>query len=405
MGKPGDSGRGKRPSDGEDETAHKRLLDNNLFASLAAEKAAEKAAKAAKANKPATAAGVQKKERMPPFYTKGFPETLCQDLDNSDKQGLKVTLRRCTDGYKITVPSIEHYRAVNDYLTMKKVEFFTHDMAAEKPYKAILRGLDDMDTSKLEAELVEVGFKPAKIFKIKRHNTNKRYRDQLYLIHFPKGTTNLKELQGIRGLFNHIVQWERYKPIYREVTQCTNCLNFGHGAKNCHIASRCSNCGESHPSSECVAEEPKTNCVNCGQEHSSTSRSCPKRADFIKFRKQVNERNRRHRKDKEETDVGLTDRGSYPELTPKGRQQDNNQRKSTAGTSGGNVPPPGWGNVRGNVSGSSSFQQGQQQTTTPPSEGLSLVINQLTSLVTEMQTMIRQMMQFFMRCNIQPKTP
>lgn len=401
MGKPGDSGRGKRPSDGEDETARKRLLDNNLYASLAA----EKEPKAAKANKPATAAGVKKKEKMPPFYTRGFPEKLCQDMDFYVKKGLQVALRRCTDGYKITVPSIEHYRAVAEYLKVKKVEYFTHDMAAEKPYKAILRGLDDMEIDTLKAELEGVGLKPANIFKIKRHNTNKRYRDQLYLIHFPKGSTNLKELEGIRYVHHHVVQWERYKPIYRDVTQCTNCLNYGHGAKNCHIQSRCSNCGDNHASADCAVEDPKIICVNCNEEHPSTSRACPKRAEFIKFRKQVNQRNRRQKKGKEDN-IELDDRSSYPDLKGGKSSHDDNHRKNTAGTSGGGGPPPGWGNVRGSVSGAgpSPQQQGSHPTDSYVPNGLSQVINQLTSLVTEMQKMMKQMMQFLMSRNIHSQT-
>lgn len=379
MGKGGPSN--KRRADGEVDTstASKRLLQTNKFAPLAEET-------------------IEKKERLPPFYTRGFPENFGADIDYYVKKGLKVSLRRCTDGYKITVPAVNHYRAVEALLNKKQIQYFTHDMEAEKPYKAIVRGLDDMDPSLLEAELKEVGLEPLKIFKIRRHNTNARYRDQLYLIHFPKKQTSMKDLQEVHALFNHIVQWERYKPVYKEVTQCTNCLNFGHGAKNCHIQSRCSNCGEAHPSSSCVEEEPKTNCVNCNQAHPSTSRSCPKRSEFIQFRKQVQQRNRRPKK--QET----IDLSGFPELQPPKRPipvlepltSSNTQRKNTQ-----NGTPPGfWGSTP-----SSSFQQGHTPSAPPPTDGLTQVINQLASLVTEMQKMVLQMMQFFLRCNIQPQNP
>nr|XP_029719348.1 uncharacterized protein LOC115261587 [Aedes albopictus] len=334
MGKGGPSN--KRRADGEVDTstASKRLLQTNKFAPLAEET-------------------IEKKERLPPFYTRGFPENFGADIDYYVKKGLKVSLRRCTDGYKITVPAVNHYRAVEALLNKKQIQYFTHDMEAEKPYKAIVRGLDDMDPSLLEAELKEVGLEPLKIFKIRRHNTNARYRDQLYLIHFPKKQTSM---------------------------------------------SRCSNCGEAHPSSSCVEEEPKTNCVNCNQAHPSTSRSCPKRSEFIQFRKQVQQRNRRPKK--QET----IDLSGFPELQPPKRPipvlepltSSNTQRKNTQ-----NGTPPGfWGSTP-----SSSFQQGHTPSAPPPTDGLTQVINQLASLVTEMQKMVLQMMQFFLRCNIQPQNP
>lgn len=372
MGKPGPPGTQKRRADGEEE--ENRVLKANRFAALASD-------------------NVEKKERLPPFYTKGFPEHLYKDIDYYVKRGLQATLRRCTGGYKITVPSANHYKAVEELLKRESVEYFTHDKEAEKPLKVILRGLDDMDVKLLEEELKEAGLKPQNIHKIKRHNVNRRYRDQLYLIHLPKGSTTIKELQSIHALFLHSVEWERYKPVHREVTQCANCLGFGHGGKNCHLKSRCSGCGGNHATSDCAVEDAPAKCVNCDQDHSSKSRACPKRAEYIQFRKQANQRNRRPKKQQGNIDLGLD---SFPELPPsKGARPAQSQNNST--------PPPGfWGNV---PSSGTSFQQGPQPTAPPPPDGLTQAISQLTSLVTEMQKMLMTMMQFFMRCQIRPQTP
>nr|XP_029718199.1 uncharacterized protein LOC115260969 [Aedes albopictus] len=129
----------KRRADGEEE--ENRVLKANRFAALASD-------------------NVEKKERLPPFYTKGFPEHLYKDIDYYVKRGLQATLRRCTGGYKITVPSANHYKAVEELLKRESVEYFTHDKEAEKPLKVILRGLDDMDVKLLEEELKEAGLKP-----------------------------------------------------------------------------------------------------------------------------------------------------------------------------------------------------------------------------------------------------
>lgn len=48
---------------------------------------------------------MEKKERFPPFYMKGFSEHLYNDIDYYVKRRLMATLRRYMGGYKITVPS------------------------------------------------------------------------------------------------------------------------------------------------------------------------------------------------------------------------------------------------------------------------------------------------------------
>ncbi|XP_055533753.1 uncharacterized protein LOC129723512 [Wyeomyia smithii] len=135
---------------------------------------------------------------------------------------------------RIVVPSTPHYKAVEAYLKQTKAEYFTHDIAATKPFKVVLRGLPELELDELKTELVACGLEVEAVYKMIRHNKAIEYRDQLYLIHL--GSTTLSTVKTITALFNIIVQWERYKPIHRDVTQCSNCLNYGHGTKNCHIA-------------------------------------------------------------------------------------------------------------------------------------------------------------------------
>lgn len=293
---------GKRPfpADGECSSAidstnsSKRLLSENPYAILQKEEE------------------IEKKEKLPPFYIKGFSDNFQQDINSLVSRGLKTTIRLCSDGYKLIVSSTPHYKTVEEYLKRKKAEYFTHDIAANKPFKVVLRGLPDMDINELKAALVELKLQLVNIYKIKRHNEKFKYRDQLYLVHLQRGTTSLKDLSQIRAIFNIVVKWDKYKPMHRDVTQCSKCLNFGHGGRNCHITARCASCGGNHVTAECLTPDTKTPCVNCGQDHPSTFKACPKREDFIRFRQEIAARNCPKSKNKQ---VPLFDMQSFPELT------------------------------------------------------------------------------------------
>ena len=71
---------------------------------------------------------------------------------------------------------------------------------------------------------------------------------------------------------------------------CQICLNFDYGTRQCHRASRCGFCGGGHPTDGCLqkdAENAEETCANCSAKHSATSRSCPKRAEYLKIRDQA----------------------------------------------------------------------------------------------------------------------
>ena len=158
---------GKRPRpDNTPDPAAKKLLANNRFAVL----------------ENATDPEVVKKEKIPPFYVKGFPVGLREAIVFYVDKGLKCTIRMCTEGYKLMVPSLNHYKAVQVILQKHVVEYFSHDIEAEKPLKVVLRGLPDMEVDTLLEELKANGLKPIQIHKTTRHNKTRKYRDQLYLV-------------------------------------------------------------------------------------------------------------------------------------------------------------------------------------------------------------------------------
>ncbi|XP_065082897.1 uncharacterized protein LOC135705217 [Ochlerotatus camptorhynchus] len=224
MGKPGLCGSqkqgGKRTADNNVDARHtKRELPLNQFSLLQEDDGERRES-------------VEKKEKLPPFYVKGQPRELLDNLNVLVRKGLRAEFRLCADGVKITVPSAEHYKSVAETLQLWKVEYFTHDVQSTKPFKVILRGLHELDVSIVEEELQRNNLQPVKVFVIKRHNEAIKYRGQLYLVHLVGGSTNMRQLQSIRTLLSVVVEWERYKPVHREVTQCTSCLNFGRVAPN-----------------------------------------------------------------------------------------------------------------------------------------------------------------------------
>lgn len=297
-------GKRSRSENRDPNSSSKRLLANNKYAILA------------QADPQGT-----KKEKVPPFYVKGFPTGLLDQIKLLSEHGLKCTVRLCTEGYKLMVPSMNHYKAVQELLKQRKVEYFSHDIEASKPLKVVIRGLPDMETEALLADLKKKGLQPLAIHKMKRHDNTRIYRDQLYLIHLEKNSTSLADLQTIHSLEYIAITWERYRPIHREVTQCTKCLNFGHGARNCHMAIRCLRCGISHEENSCqLLKSADPVCANCGDAHLATSKDCPKRAEFIAIRKKAStskQPGRRRTPQSNETNVPpVFNRRPIPVLAP-----------------------------------------------------------------------------------------
>ncbi|GFX34259.1 uncharacterized protein TNCV_3226091 [Trichonephila clavipes] len=67
--------------------------------------------------------------------------------------------------------------------------------------------------------------------------------------------------------------------LVRGVTQCYNCNNFYHTAKNRHLKPRCLKGGKEHPTKQCIIKEKQDNpyCINCQEyDHTACYTKCPK---------------------------------------------------------------------------------------------------------------------------------
>lgn len=76
----------------------------------------------------------------------------------------------------------------------------------------------------------------------------------------------------------------RTRAYYPSPLLCYNCLRFGHMAKVCKGAKRCSKCSQEHDDTMCESE---TSCVNCKGEHSALDKKCPvyrKELEIVKIK-------------------------------------------------------------------------------------------------------------------------
>ncbi|XP_065077035.1 uncharacterized protein LOC135700441 [Ochlerotatus camptorhynchus] len=178
------------------------------------------------------------KVKLPPLVVKSVPlDKLAQEMVSL---GVAAEYKLCGIGTKIILHTKADYNKALASLKNSKVEFFTHDIPGDKPYKVVIRGLPNFETKVIEDEIIgRYKLAPIAVFRIKRRNESQRkYQDCLFLVHFKKGTVTLNALQAIRSLFNVIIRWESYRGGRRYVTQCQRCLNFGHGTRNCNINPR-----------------------------------------------------------------------------------------------------------------------------------------------------------------------
>ncbi|XP_065075675.1 uncharacterized protein LOC135699362 [Ochlerotatus camptorhynchus] len=194
----------------------------------------------------------------------------------------------CSVGKKIMCSSLQQYKPIGDLLKNSTV---------------VLRGLPSYEAVTVKDELVRLRLKPEALH---------------LMVHFTKGSTTLPALKiNIRNPFQVIIYWESYKPQHRDVTQCTSCLSFGHGTKNCHMKPRCDKCAMAHSMATCAqADDTELKCVNCGGTHRATSRDCPKRTKYINIRKKVATSNQPGRHRNKRTLPAITDE-QYPANQPR----------------------------------------------------------------------------------------
>lgn len=198
-------------------------------------------------------------------------------------------------GIKAYAHTIDDFKKLRSYLMDHKINFFSHPLREERTRKFTLHGLHDMNTDDVKDLLYESDIAPINVAKL--NIRNKRYDDHtIYLLYYPYvSNISIEKLRTVKYIDHVVVRFEEYSVNKTNVTQCANCLNFGHGAKNCFLPPRCIKCGDNHKSVACDKNlkptDPKSKipksqvkCANCQGSHTANYSKCPSRLKFLEIR-------------------------------------------------------------------------------------------------------------------------
>lgn len=202
--------------------------------------------------------------------------------------------KKISIGIKILCETTETFNLINVVLRENNFQFFTHDHKNNKPFKAVIRGLDGKTDTEVKIELISLGFKCNDVKVVKRNF--EKYSDTIYIVHFERGSVKLQDLKkNVRALFRIIVSWDYQRKLKNKPVQCRKCQMFGHGEKGCSVKPRCANCAEKHNTIDCKAVS-KIQCANCGDKHKSTDLSCPNRSSYLELREKLAMKTQRSKK-------------------------------------------------------------------------------------------------------------
>ena len=235
-----------------------------------------------------------KKVRVPPISVVGkSTRQLREFLGKGRIQQTAYNMKATKTGVQLLCAGDETYRSAITALRSANIQFHTYTPAAEQPIKVVLSGLPVYDEVELESELAFLGIhaQELKLFSRKMVGLEE---SALYLLHFPKGTVKLSDLQKVKAIFNIVVRWRYYERKPTDAVQCHRCQRFGHGMRNCNLAALCVKCGEKHFSAACKlpnkadlarvdknATREAIKCANCNGQHTANYRGCPTRKNYL----------------------------------------------------------------------------------------------------------------------------
>lgn len=192
-------------------------------------------------------------------------------------------LKRISIGLKLFCKNQDDYDKVIKILDKKNIEYFTYASKHERPYKALLFGLDKMDPKLLKAKLIDIGLRCLDV-KLVIRNCQFNQERIIYVVYFKRQTITVNELRKQYSNIDYIrVSWDYQRSRKNKVTQCYNCQMFGHGASRCKVKTFCAKCAGNHKTEECKVEIFK--CANCNEQHKSNSPQCPSRQNYLQIKK------------------------------------------------------------------------------------------------------------------------
>ena len=138
---------------------------------------------------------------------------------------MKITdysIRKISIGIKLFLNSQADFESMRNSLN-NKYEYFTYATKNEKPYKALLFGLEKKDPKIILKMLIDKGLKCLDVKLVtKTFSYNAEY--VIYVVYFQRQTITLKELRQNYSVLNFLkVRWEHQRANKSRVSQCYNC--------------------------------------------------------------------------------------------------------------------------------------------------------------------------------------
>ena len=156
----------------------------------------------------------------------------------------------------------------------------------------------------------------------------------------------MESLKKVKRVYGFKVKWDNYKPKHNGPTQCSKCLQFGHGQRGCNKPLNCFRCSEQHDSKTCPYVSKENNkvplerlkCFFCGEKHTAFSPVCSTRLQIIeKWKaKSTNGNNRDQNKTSYEHRQNPSGQRRFPPQTPRESERSNRSVPFT--------PRPQWRN-------------------------------------------------------------
>lgn len=237
----------------------------------------------------------EQKSKPPPIHiTSGSGVEIKRLTNEINNQPNSFLINTKKDKFKtkiVTTESWDDYGRFMKLLKDKHHHFHTYSVR-EPQLKYVLYGLPTMEIEELEKELQTENITPTRIVKMsmrqKRHENDD---DQNYLLYFKKiqGENFLQTLNKVKRVYGFKVRWANYKTKHNGPTQCSKCLQFGHGQRGCNKPLNCFRCSEQHDSKTCPFVSKENNkvpierlkCFFCGEKHTALSPDCNIRKQII----------------------------------------------------------------------------------------------------------------------------
>lgn len=220
-----------------------------------------------------------KTRRPPPIVLHDKPEDH-QVFDQMIQLSSKThTYKYTNQGLRVYAQSREEFDAIKHNIAQNtEMNFHSYTPKEDKPLSMVLRGLPKLDSMDIMGEITHTH--PEIVITAISHMNTPRTGHSLYKLDFQNGTS-VRAVTNIRYLYSCKVYWQKYN-TRGYTTQCFNCQEFGHAAKNCYALSRCVKCGQEHETRQCIKnpDTPAT-CCNCNGAHPANYRQCPSYLDYV----------------------------------------------------------------------------------------------------------------------------